>query len=140
VTQNPKSAKSLHITVRGVVQGVGFRPFIYRLAHEHDLAGWVRNTSGSVEIEVEGEQSSLDQFVEEIRKSAPPMARMEEIVSSPIPPVGYTSFKIIESRPEPGEYQLVSPDIATCEACRQEVQRGAERRHRCHPFRIHPAP
>jgi hydrogenase maturation protein HypF len=129
VTQNPKSAKSLHITVRGVVQGVGFRPFIYRLAHEHDLAGWVRNTSGSVEIEVEGEQSSLDQFVEEIRKSAPPMARMEEIVSSPIPPVGYTSFKIIESRPEPGEYQLVSPDIATCEACRQEVFSSEYRRY-----------
>ena len=52
MTQNPKSVKSLRIAVRGVVQGVGFRPFIYRLAHDHQLAGWVRNASGSVEIEV----------------------------------------------------------------------------------------
>ena len=81
-----KPMKSLRITVRGVVQGVGFRPFIYRLAHEHGLAGWVRNTSGSVEIEVEGGESSVDRFVEEIRRSAPPMARIEEIASSPIPP------------------------------------------------------
>ena len=63
--------KSLRITVRGVVQGVGFRPFIYRLAHEHKLAGWVRNTSGSVEIEVEGEEPSVDRFVFEIASLAP---------------------------------------------------------------------
>ncbi len=121
--------KSLRVTVRGVVQGVGFRPFIYRLAHEGGLAGWVRNTSGSVEIHVEGEQSSVDRFVEEIRQLAPPMARIEEIASSPLPPVGYTGFKIVESRPEPGQYQLVSPDIATCEDCRQEVFSPEDRRH-----------
>jgi hydrogenase maturation protein HypF len=128
-----KPMKSIRITVRGVVQGVGFRPFIYRLAHEHKLAGWVRNTSGSVEIEVEGEESSVDRFVEEIRKSAPPMAKIEEITSSPIPHHGYTSFEIIESRPEPGQYQLVSPDIATCEACRQEVFSPHDRRYH-YPF------
>jgi hydrogenase maturation protein HypF len=103
------------------VQGVGFRPFIYRLAQEHKLAGWVRNTSGSVEIEVEGEEPAVARFVEEIRESAPPMAKIEEITSSPISGHGYASFEIIESRPEPGQYQLVSPDIATCEACKQEI-------------------
>ena len=128
-----KPMKSIRITVRGVVQGVGFRPFIYRLAHEHKLAGWVRNTSGSVEIEVEGEESSVDRFVEEIRKSAPPMAKIEEITSSPIPHQGHTGFEIIESRPEPGQYQLVSPDIATCEACRQEIFSSSDRRYR-YPF------
>jgi len=125
--------KSLRITVRGVVQGVGFRPFVYRLAHEHKLAGWVRNTSGSVEIEVEGEEPFIGRFVEEIRKSPPPMAKIEEITSSSILPAGYAGFKIIESRPEPGEYQLVSPDIATCDACRQEVFSPEDRRHR-YPF------
>ena len=130
---NLESMKSLHITVRGVVQGVGFRPFIYRLAHEHKLAGWVRNTSGSVEIEVEGEESALTRFVEEIGSSAPPMARIEEIASLPVPRRGYASFEILESRPEAGQYQLVSPDIATCEACRQEVFSPEDRRYR-YPF------
>jgi len=128
-----KPMKSLRVTVRGVVQGVGFRPFIYRLAHERSLVGWVRNTSGSVEIEVEGEEPAVARFVEEIRESAPPMAKIEEVTSSPIPHQGYTSFEIIESRPEPGEYQLVSPDIATCEACRQEVFSPEDRRYR-YPF------
>jgi hydrogenase maturation protein HypF len=128
-----KPLKSLRIIVRGVVQGVGFRPFIYRLAHEHKLAGWVRNTSGSVEIEVEGDESSVDRFVLEIRQSAPPMAKIEEVTSSPIPHQGRTSFEIIESRPEPGQYQLVSPDIATCDACRQEVFSSNDRRYR-YPF------
>ena len=128
-----KTMKSLRITVRGVVQGVGFRPFIYRLAHEHKLAGWVRNTSGSVEIEVEGEESAVARFVEEIRSSSPPMARIEEMASSPISHQGYTSFEIIGSRPEPGQYQLVSPDIATCEACRQEVFSPHDRRYH-YPF------
>ncbi|MDM7999671.1 MAG: carbamoyltransferase HypF [Dehalococcoidia bacterium] len=130
---NPEPTKSLRVTVRGVVQGVGFRPFIYRLAHEHCLAGWVRNTSGSVEIHVEGDGSSMDTFVQEIEKSPPPMAKIEEIRSSSARPVGYTGFKIVESRPEPGEYQLVSPDIATCEACRQEIFSPDNRRHR-YPF------
>jgi hydrogenase maturation protein HypF len=125
--------ESLRITVRGVVQGIGFRPFIYRLAHEHELAGWVRNTSGSVEIEVEGEEAAVARFVEEIRVSAPPMAKVDEVTSSPIPHQGYAGFKIIESHPEPRQYQLVSPDIATCEACRQEVFSPGDRRHR-YPF------
>ena len=125
--------RSLRITVRGVVQGVGFRPFIYRLACEHKLAGWVRNTSGSVEIEVEGEESAMARFVDEIIELAPSMAKIEEVTSSPILHHGYTSFEIIESRPEPGQYQLVSPDIATCEACRQEVFSLHDRRYH-YPF------
>ncbi len=80
--------ESRHITVRGVVQGVGFRPFVYRLAREHRLAGWVRNTSGSVEIEVEGEGPAVARFLEEIRSSAPPMARIEEIAAVARGPAG----------------------------------------------------
>jgi len=116
-----------------VVQGVGFRPFIYRLAHEHRLAGWVRNTSGGVEIEVEGEEPAVDRFLEEIGRSAPPMARVEKVASTPVPLQGHTGFKILESRPEAGQYQLVSPDIAACEACRQEIFSSEDRRYR-YPF------
>ncbi len=125
--------ESLHVSVRGVVQGVGFRPFIYRLAGQHGLAGWVRNTSGTVEIEVEGEGPAVAAFLEEIRGSPPPMARIEEVAASPVARRGYTGFRIIESRPEPGEYQLVSPDIATCAACRREVFSPGDRRYR-YPF------
>ncbi len=125
--------ESLRVTVRGVVQGVGFRPFVYRLARQHGLSGWVRNTSGSVEIEVEGDGPAVAGFMEEISSSAPPMARIEELSTRPIPRQGHTEFSIIESRPEPGEYQLVSPDIATCGACCQEVFTPGDRRHR-YPF------
>ncbi len=125
--------ESRHITVRGVVQGVGFRPFVYRLAREHRLAGWVLNTSGSVEIEVEGEEPAVARFLEEMRGSPPPMARIEEIAAAPLAPQGHKGFRIIESRPEPGQYQLVSPDIATCEACRREVLSPGDRRYR-YPF------
>ena len=125
--------ESRQITVRGVVQGVGFRPFVYRLARRHGLAGWVRNTSGSVEIEIEGEGPAVGRFLEEIRGSAPPMARIEEIVARPIPRRGHAGFRIIDSRPEPGQYQLVSPDIATCGDCRREVLSPDDRRYR-YPF------
>ncbi len=125
--------ESLHITVRGVVQGVGFRPFVYRLARLHGLSGWVRNTSGSVEIEVEGDGPAAGAFLDEVRSSAPPMARIEEVVAAPIPRQGHTGFRILESRPQPGEYQLVSPDIATCEPCRQEIFTPGDRRYH-YPF------
>ncbi len=125
--------ESVRVAVRGVVQGVGFRPFIYRLARRHGLSGWVRNTTGSVEIEVEGEGPAVAGFVREITLAAPPMARIEGVSARPIPPQGHAGFRIIESRPEPGQYQLVSPDIATCEACLGEVLSPGDRRYR-YPF------
>ncbi|TET87543.1 MAG: carbamoyltransferase HypF, partial [Dehalococcoidia bacterium] len=89
-----ETIKSMRISVRGVVQGVGFRPFVYKLAHKHGLVGWVRNTSGNVEIEVEGEEESIDGFLAGLKTKAPPMARIEEIATVPLPPKGYTSFEI----------------------------------------------
>ena len=125
--------KSLRISVRGVVQGVGFRPFVFRLAHEHDLAGRVRNTSGNVEIEVEGKEIAVGRFLTALKNEAPPMARIEQITAVPISPRGQTGFEIGESRAEQGEYQLVSPDIATCCACREEIFFSGDRRYR-YPF------
>ncbi|MCX7911937.1 MAG: acylphosphatase [Dehalococcoidales bacterium] len=67
------------ISIRGVVQGVGFRPFVYRLATGHNLCGWVCNTSGDVRIEIEGDRSRVDAFIGELRMKAPPLARIEDI-------------------------------------------------------------
>ncbi|OGO03465.1 MAG: carbamoyltransferase HypF [Chloroflexi bacterium RBG_13_53_26] len=125
--------KSLRISVRGVVQGVGFRPFVYRLAHEYGLSGWVRNTSGSVEIEVEGQEAAVDRFITALKAEAPPMASIEEITTAPMPPKGHTDFVIVSSRAERGKYQLVSPDIATCRPCQEEIFSPGDRRYR-YPF------
>jgi hydrogenase maturation protein HypF len=116
------------INVCGVVQGVGFRPFVYRLAASHHLAGWVRNTSGKVEIEVEGGEVQIQDFLENLKTKAPPMARIENIQTVFSLPKGYTDFQIRESLPQSNEYQLISPDIATCADCRNEIFDPSNRR------------
>jgi hydrogenase maturation protein HypF len=125
--------RSLRISVRGVVQGVGFRPFVFKLAHEHGLAGWVRNTSGSVEIEVEGPAKAVESFQFALTAEAPPVARIEAVTATPIAIRGYQSFEIGRSLAEEGKYQLVSPDIATCLPCREEIFSPENRRYR-YPF------
>lgn len=121
------------VKVHGVVQGVGFRPFVYRLAREHNLAGWVRNTSGNVEIEVEGAEESVRNFLGDLEAKAPPMACIEKVEASFHPAKGYTGFEIRPSQSQEGRYQLVSPDIATCDDCRREIFSPGDRRFR-YPF------
>ena len=121
------------IGVTGVVQGVGFRPFIFRLAHEHNLAGWVRNTSGQVEIQVEGDEEDLQRFLWDLAHKCPPMARIGEVTNSFHAPEGLHDFVIRDSLAKEGEYQLVAPDIATCEDCIAELLSPEDRRHR-YPF------
>ena len=120
--------KLARISVRGVVQGVGFRPFVYWLAHEHHLTGWVRNTSGSVEIEVEGNEEAVGNFLTDLEAKAPPMAHIEKVEVSFHPVKGYTEFQIWESLSREGQYQLVSPDIATCDECKKEIFSPTDRR------------
>ncbi len=127
------AGKAARISVRGVVQGVGFRPFVYRLAHEHNLKGWVRNTSGNVEIEAEGDDESVKIFFTDLEAKAPPMARIERVEVTFYHPKGYTQFEICQSLSQEGKYQLVSPDIATCEECRKEIFCPTDRRFR-YPF------
>ncbi len=128
-----KVTKLAKIDVRGVVQGVGFRPFVYRLAQDHNLKGWVRNTSGSVEIEVEGDEESLENFLIDLKAQTPPMARIERIAATFYPPNDYTEFQILKSLSQKGKYQLVSPDIATCENCKREIFCPTDYRFR-YPF------
>jgi len=128
-----KLIKLVKIGVSGVVQGVGFRPFIYRLAQAHNLKGWVRNTSGSVEIEIEGNEESLENFLIDLEAKAPPMARIEKVKTTFHPPNGHTGFQIQKSLSHEGKYQLVSPDIATCEDCKREIFSPTNRRFH-YPF------
>jgi hydrogenase maturation protein HypF len=121
------------IRVRGVVQGVGFRPFVWELAHRHHLGGTVCNTSGAVLIEVEGDAAAVDAFTAELRSRPPRLARIVAVDSEDLEARGETGFEIVESRAVAGEYQPVSPDAATCTECLTEILDPANRRHR-YPF------
>jgi len=124
-------ALSLHIT--GIVQGVGFRPFVYNLAVERGLLGWVLNASDGVYTVIEGDDATVDAFPAAIRELAPPMAVVEEIIAEEVEPEGFTDFSIRASRAEEGAMTLVSPDIATCPDCLAELTAPGDRRYR-YPF------
>jgi hydrogenase maturation protein HypF len=123
----------LAVTVRGTVQGVGFRPFVYRLANRYELSGWVRNSSGPVEIEVEGERGSLRVFLLELTANPPPLAHIETLEEASLTPSGERGFRILESLVRPGQIQPVAPDSATCADCLRELLDPANRRYR-YPF------
>jgi hydrogenase maturation protein HypF len=123
----------IRLLVKGVVQGVGFRPFVYQLAHQHELAGFVLNTGEGVEIEVEGELKDLEAFRYGIKHGAPPRASIDSISPRIMQIQGDAAFVIKPSVETPGEFQLVSPDIATCDECAGELFDPADRRFR-YPF------
>ncbi len=97
-----ETVSALHIEVKGVVQGVGFRPFVYGLAAALDLKGWVLNTSSGVVIEIEGSSKAIDQFLKDLIKKAPPLSSIEQVESRSIPRNGYERFEIRESVAEAG--------------------------------------
>ncbi len=121
------------ISVRGVVQGVGFRPFVWRLAERHGLTGWVRNTDGVVEIHLEGPPASLDAFVEEIGGSPPPLALVEDVSWTSEDVHGFPGFDVDVSVEGAAGDRLVPPDAATCDACLRELFDPDDRRYR-YPF------
>lgn len=123
----------VRITVSGIVQGVGFRPFLHRLALAHNLTGWVRNTSSGVELELEGTQQALDAFASGLKSDAPPLAVVEAVELFPLAGLaGYRDFSIRASQHSDGA-TLVSPDIAPCPACLRELYTPGDRRER-YPF------
>jgi hydrogenase maturation protein HypF len=128
-----KSLKLASISVRGIVQGVGFRPFVYGLAIEHNLKGWVYNTSEDVKIEVEGGTEAVEEFVRKLETKVPPLAHVETINIEYNPPRHYKKFEIRHSQAQKGKYQLISPDIATCQPCLDELLNPEDRRYR-YPF------
>jgi hydrogenase maturation protein HypF len=123
----------LRVRVEGTVQGVGFRPFVYRAATELGLGGWVLNDSRGVLIEAEGGRRALDALLERLRTGAPPLAIVDGVSEEAIGSTGELEFRITESE-EGGEPEAaVSPDVATCEDCLAELMDPGDRRHR-YPF------
>jgi hydrogenase maturation protein HypF len=116
------------IEVRGIVQGVGFRPFVFNLATRYRLAGFVRNRSGRVVIEVEGDAPALDQFLTELRDHPPPLAQIERLSWETQPPRGDREFHIATSEADAAGSVFISPDVATCPDCRAELFDPADRR------------
>src|SRR5215204_4079226 len=121
------------ISVRGIVQGVGFRPFIYALARRHGLGGLVRNDAEGVHIEAEGAPEELDLFLREIEVEAPPLAVIEAVAWRPLAVLDEGEFRIEESREGAQRRALISPDVATCEDCLGELFDPTNRRYR-YPF------
>jgi hydrogenase maturation protein HypF len=116
------------ILVRGIVQGVGFRPFVHNLAHALDLRGFVRNSAAGVVIEVEGHGPSLDRLLDSIRGHPPPLAQVDEISVSDLVPQQTPEFTIVDSSPDDSALGLISSDVALCDDCRRELHDPADRR------------
>jgi len=125
-------AKALQITVRGTVQGVGFRPYVYRLAEEMRLTGWVQNRSGDVTIVVEGSAEAVARFRERLVSELPPLAHLDRLEEREVGVSGAREFSIRASAGV-GGHQPVSPDVAICAACRAELLDDADRRY-LYPF------
>jgi hydrogenase maturation protein HypF len=127
--------RRLHVT--GVVQGVGFRPFVHRLARREALGGWVRNEGWGVVIEVEGEAPALDAFARALLAEAPLLARVDAVAARLVVPRGECAFSIGASAAAGALGALVPPDVATCGDCLRELWDPADRRYR---YRSSPAP
>ncbi|GAB4476970.1 MAG: carbamoyltransferase HypF [Anaerolineales bacterium] len=122
-----------YIRITGIVQGVGFRPFIYKLAQQQHLLGWVKNTSAGVEILVDGEEESIVQFIARIHQETPPLARIDNIDIQSVETNHFTKFEIIESQDIASKFIPISPDISICQDCLQELFDPQNRRF-LYPF------
>ncbi|MDJ0509474.1 MAG: carbamoyltransferase HypF [Crocosphaera sp.] len=127
-----KDIKRLKIIIKGAVQGVGFRPFIYRLATELNLKGWVNNSASGVFIEVEATRTILEQFLSRIPQEKPPISQINTIETSWLNPVNYTNFEIRHSS-SGDKTAIILPDLATCYDCLQEIFDPNNRRY-LYPF------
>ncbi|MGI8426623.1 MAG: carbamoyltransferase HypF [Actinomycetota bacterium] len=118
------------ILVDGIVQGVGFRPYVFSLASRRGLGGFVLNDAEGVTIEVEGDAAVLDAFERELPQNPPPLARIDGIKTSEVPPKGEAGFRIEPSQPGKVRAALVSPDMSICGDCLGEIRNPSERRFR----------
>jgi hydrogenase maturation protein HypF len=125
--------KRAEIGITGIVQGIGFRPFIYNLAQKHLIQGWVLNNEKGVFIDAESEDGNLDRFIQDIPKLAPPLARIESFDVKYLEPLGYTTFEIRKSEETQEKFALISPDVAICDQCLSELFSPKNFRYR-YPF------
>jgi len=128
-----KGIQRKRIEISGIVQGVGFRPFIYRNAIARDLKGFVKNTSKGVEIEIEGDTNEIENFIESIIRDSPPQSEITDLRTNKIEPKDEPEFKIVPSKDQKERSVLITPDIGTCAECRQELFDPEDRRYH-YPF------
>ncbi|MGI8470030.1 MAG: acylphosphatase, partial [Pyrinomonadaceae bacterium] len=122
------------IQIRGIVQGVGFRPFVFALAAENALKGRVLNNPVGVLVDVEGDEKQIERFISELKTNPPPMSQIESIESKNYSnAVNYTDFRIVESESNGAKFMPISADIATCDDCLREMFDPQNRRFR-YPF------
>jgi len=118
---------TVQVRVTGLIQGVGFRPFVYRIALRHRLTGWVRNTNENVLIRISGKPSSIKGFIDSLRKEAPPAASIEDIISEEASTENFPSFEILESHDISEDVTEISPDIAVCDECLRDISMDGNR-------------
>jgi hydrogenase maturation protein HypF len=134
IIRPPGSPERMRVRVRGTVQGVGFRPFVYRLARETELAGYVLNDTQGVLLEVEGADAAIERFLRRLRAEAPPLAIIDAVACEPLDPLGRPGFEIRGSVPsDPATAPPVAADSAPCPDCLAELRDPGDRRHR-YPF------
>lgn len=125
--------KRMFIKVKGIVQGVGFRPFVYNLSVSLNLKGWVNNNSEGVYIDLEGDAKNIEKFIITLKKSPPPLSKIENIEVIEKRPNHYKTFFIKKSERNKSKITLISPDIATCNDCLNDIKDPNNRRYR-YPF------
>ena len=121
------------ILVEGIVQGVGFRPFVYKLAADFKLKGWVNNTSLGVIVDIEGREEQVLSFIEMLKNNTPSLAKVSNITINSKELIGYENFEIKFSKEEENISTLISPDISICDDCKEEIFDVKNRRYR-YPF------
>jgi hydrogenase maturation protein HypF len=131
--RDPLETRARHLVLSGNVQGVGFRPFIYRIANRHHLHGWVRNRVGLVEIHVQGGAENIDRFVVDVFADAPQLARPELQSDRAVAPGAFDCFSILQSTDQGEAVISVPADLFTCDDCLAELNTASDRRYR-YPF------
>jgi len=121
------------IEITGIVQGIGYRPFVYNLALTHSIRGWVLNNEKGVLIDAEGDDGALERFIGGLIELAPPLARIETLKANSLEPQGFPNFEIRQSTGASEGFTLISPDVATCDACMAELLSPGDFRYR-YPF------
>ncbi len=117
------------INIKGIVQGVGFRPFVYKIAKENSINGWVKNTSKGVVIEAEGNDESIDKFIYMLKNNPPELSNITEIKINSREAIGYINFEIKFSENVDNAITNISPDIALCDKCKEDIQNKNNRRY-----------
>jgi hydrogenase maturation protein HypF len=127
--------KTYRISISGIVQGVGFRPFIYRLSKKNNLSGTVTNTTEGVSVKLNvSSKEELNNFISQIKSLKPPPALIEKIKYEKIPSQDFSDFVITKSTETAEKFQLVSPDIATCSNCIEDINNNHNKRRYYYPF------